>query len=324
MTLILEISENLSIPKESSESAEEWHRRVLYSLVGCHMIAALYDFDDDIAEAENLEHEVSMQHILKCGNNLILNINEIDCKKIREIYTLTGYMLHKNNRLAYPKSTISTDSGISFIRGVPPWEKVNVSGLGMYYAHGNQSTLFSIEQMFGLEELDINDWFVRFSQKIRWETIDSFPTEKEYLNLTESPQNGYWQSNPPKSELILCRSKENTHKEYSILRSLNKIQKSDLSDWQVEKGEYRRIAIALRIANGISPILRVKQKINTMELITDYLLPPAEQNFFELYSWNIEGSPWHRIISVSLYPTFKRIFQKLGYRIIEENSEWKQ
>lgn len=315
-----DMSEKLCIPREVDETEQQWHNRIAFSLVGGHMLSALYDFDDDVQpSSEGSDNTVSMQHIKKRGEDLVaaLDIHEVDCEKLRKLFISTGYMLHKNNRLSYPLRTYANTDNISFLRGFLPWEKFSVSGTGGYMISPEKS-IDTIERMFGIEELDINNWFSNFENHIRWQEADHLPQDVEFLNISDSAKNGYWQTRPPKQGITLYRTKGNGEKEYVILRLSKIIEKSVLPYWQIENGEYYRIAIALRIANENAPTVTVCLKSHTAELVTDFLLPSAEQNFFELYSWaTIGDSRWRRTIAIKLYPTFKHVFERLGYKVIE-------
>lgn len=319
--LVMDIATKLCISRDVDETEQQWYRRVAYSLVGCHMLAALYDFtDDDIQLTEhNSDNTVSMQHVLKRGNDLVsvLGIPDVDCEKFRKLFINTGYMLHKNNRLAYPQLNTARVDNILFLRGYPPWETSFVSGIGGYIISADASTN-TLERMFGIEEQNINSWFSIFENDIRWQKNDSLPQNIEFLNINENAKNGYWQTKPPQKGITLSRTKDSGLIEYTILRLSSIIEKSELPYWRVENGEYYRIAIALRIANGNAPTVAVRLKLHTADLVTDFLLPPAEQNFLELYSWpTINDSRWRRTIAIKLYPTFKCIFEKLGYIVSE-------
>jgi len=313
-----EVSTKLNIPREVDENDEQWYKRVAYSLVGGHMLAALYDFDDDFQSAvHDDEKTVSMQHVLKRGENLsaTLCMDDFDCAHLRELFTQTGYMLHKSNCFTYPPKTFAGDGDIAFLRGVAPWNKVFISGIGLYTINSGHSTI-STEKMFRIEEQDINEWFSNFERRLNWQQTDNFPQDVEFLNINDNAKN--WQAKPPKRGMTLYRTKGNGEKNYVICRFSDVIEKSPLSNWQTENGEYRRIVIALRIANDNAPTATMLLKMYTAEIVIDYLLPFAEQNFFELYSWPIIGnSRWRRTISIKLYPAFKRVFERMGYKVSE-------
>jgi hypothetical protein len=319
VTLFKEISEQLNIPKEPYETDSQWCGRLICSLISGHMLAALYDFDDDFqAYDSNTDNTVSMHHVLKRGEELKTVIDiEFDCDYIRQLLIQNGYMLHKSNRLTYPPKMIANDNNITFVRGISPWERLFFSGAGMYRPVREPSNV-SVEKMFGISEQDIDKWFDNFKKHLKWKNVTELPQNLEFLNTDDSAVKGYWQSKVPKSGTTLCRTKDGGDREYSIIRLTNGIEKSNLPDWQTENGEYHRIAIALRRANNNAPTLTATLKTYTAEVDITYLLPTVEQNFFELYSWaKEENNRWRRIVSIEIYPTLKRILGRLGYKIYE-------
>ncbi len=319
-SFMVEASEKLYIPQEVDETEQEWHKRIAYSLIGGHMLTSLYDFDDDLQLTENNKDEtVSTQHVLKRGEDLAkaLGVNDFNCNNLRELLLKTGYMLHKNNRLTYPSKTTADDGCMSFVRGIPPWEKICISGNGLYSFSLSHSGICA-EKMFQIEEQEIKEWFENFTKKTKWEEAEYLPQNVDFLNINHEAKNGYWQTKPPKQGITLCRTKGNVEKEYTILRISSIIEKCPLPNWQTENGEYRRITIALRIANGNMPTVTVLLKKYTARIVMDYLLPSSEQSFVELYSWPTTGdSHWRRTVAIALYPTFKRIFNRLGFIIRE-------
>ena len=315
-----EVSERLNIPREPHEAEEQWYKRLAYSLVGGHMLASLYDFDDDYSsEALEKNKTVSMQHVLKRGEGLTstLGIDDLDCAYLRELYTQTGYMLHKNNRLVYPPQKTANDGDVSFIRGIVPWDNAFIGGIGLYTENTGIKEI-SVGKMFGITEQNIDKWFSDFIKRISWQQTNNLPHEAEFLNIDDKATNGYWQTKVPKYGMSLCRSNGIGQKEYSLVRISDKTEKIVLPEWQTENGEYLRIAIALRIEKNNAPIATVILKKHIAEIEIDYLLPKAEQNFFELYSWpNIGNNKWRRIIAIKIYPTFRHMLERLGYEINE-------
>lgn len=54
LDLLNEISQQLSLYKDQSESTEEWHGRVLYSALGKLSLASLWDSPDDWNHVQTL------------------------------------------------------------------------------------------------------------------------------------------------------------------------------------------------------------------------------------------------------------------------------
>ena len=97
-----------------------------------------------------------------------------------------------------------------------------------------------------------------------------------------------------------------------------------LRDWSTgnpDYGGYRRIAAALLDRYQLLPPIRVRFSGPAAEVRLGYLLPPAEENFFKLYSWPVvqrdNSKAFSRIMMEPIYNVFKEHLEKVGYRFEE-------
>ena len=329
--LLEKAARDLCIDKEPDETGEKWTRRVRYSIIGLQMLASVYDQDDDvIVDVDSPKHDaestVPMRRILYRGKRLaeIFDEKNFNVEEVRELYIRNGFLLHKNHRLAYPVSSYA-EAGNSFLaRGVPPWKAAKVSGLGMLTQWKASVASLSVKDMFNIEQAAIGDWFDQFTSTIIWKT-DSLPQEVEWLNIHESHEKGYWSGKRPDKGFSLCRTKSDPAKDYFLWQISNGIeQQCRLPTWRSEKGEYRRIAIILRTLHNNRPNVVIKKQVHTITVTFNYLLPPTEQHFIELYSWSKLENPWdikgrlNRIFAIDLYAVVKTIFEQLSYEIREK------
>lgn len=314
--LCVELVSSLGIPSYKGESAESHLQRLVYSTVGLQMLASLYDFDDDADDMDN--GTVSMQHFCRRGIRLFRAYNALfgtnfdeneEAESIRKQYCKCGYALHRANRLTYPKETSTAAASIWLTRGQVPWTVSAVSGLGTY-------SLQSIGSIRDSELTDINQWMAGFEKTLKWVNAE-LPADIEFLNIDESPKKGYWLEKVPHQNRLLFRTKNVADQRYGIAdRTTGSI--AQLSDWQVLSGEYIRIAIALRMIAGFAPECEITALGPVAFISSSYLLPPKEQNLFELYSWkNERNSPWGRFIAIELVPYFKQLFALNGFAIRE-------
>jgi hypothetical protein len=327
---IKEIASTLHIRKGNSESETEWRKRILYSAAGLNMLSAVYDYDDN---AEIADGTVSMIHVWTRGEELLMAYNELydlqtDVGKmaedIRTLYIKTGYMLHRASRLTYP-AAVCAAAGMTYVsRGQYPWREPHMSGLGTL-SGAAEGTLIDVDDMFHLEKRDINEWYESFIHNIRWRKRDLPPSNVEYIKTVEDLAEGYWRRSPPITGISLCRDKREGRRQYDLLSfSGDTIESCVLPSWQVDNGEYFRIALALRVKAGSVPMLTIRNDGAISELRSGYLLPPSEQNFFELLTWPMEQdssgkfSRWARKGSSLLLPAFKKLFSRMGFRIREE------
>ncbi|MDR2750482.1 MAG: hypothetical protein LBC41_07470 [Clostridiales bacterium] len=354
--MILELAQtaaaDLGIIKESFESVPQWIRRVTHSVIGLQMLTALLDNHD-----EELEYDgtVSIQRVIRRGEKLaeVFDAPEIDISKICDSYIKAGYVLHKNNRLACPKTTIG-DAGSAFVaRGLPPWKAQAASGLGLLLKKGTkgqgapaarggtskaasggkaasatqpnlQDIAIDIAEMFSLEDIYLQRWADRFFATISWKTVDSAPKNVDYLNIYDSATEGYFLPHRPADGLTVVRSKNAVNRSYGLFRfSESKIEMAELPQWRFRNAEYCRIALALRSRANNPPCARIT-KHNSVALVDiDYFLPPQEQNFFELFSWSQASDYFSpkgrlkRVVSIELVDVYKTMLQRLGFGIEE-------
>ncbi len=96
LDLLNEISQQLSLYKDQSESTEEWHGRVLYSALGKLSLASLWDSPDD------WNHELSVQAFkskIKTNTEYYQQIVHSNCLYLCDSQTLANeiYSLYKKS-----------------------------------------------------------------------------------------------------------------------------------------------------------------------------------------------------------------------------------
>ena len=135
LDLLNEISQQLSLYKDQSESTEEWHGRVLYSALGKLSLASLWDSPDD------WNHELSVQAFkskIKTNTEYYQQIVNSNClylcgsqtlaDEIYSIYKKSGFIYHRANWI-YPSICSSYESGdVRIIRSGNPLKYRNMSG----------------------------------------------------------------------------------------------------------------------------------------------------------------------------------------------------
>lgn len=326
--LINRVADSLHIERGDSESVASWKTRVLYSCVGLHMLSSAYDFDDDsVFENDYSEDTVSMQRVIHRGKQL-LNIfsqatgviyPEMLADAIRLLYIRTGFLLHKTGRLTFPPRTSARFENGYLVRGLEPWNVTHMSGLGPI-----SSRLLSreivVDDMFRLETLNITEWYHEFERGITWQSTETIPDDLEFLNLERNSGQNYWCSRRPKDGVILCRSVGEREPLYRLIRIYNnRFEQYMLPTWRAVDKEYLRIALALRLSVSNLPYATIVKDGPITYLYLDYLLPPSEQNFLEVYSWPVDLEfPWNRIIPTEMLPLFAEMLSRLGFGLKEE------
>lgn len=319
------IANDLDIRKGDNEDLEHWHKRVFYSSIGLNMLTATYDYDDDnVYQEDNGADTVSMQHIHNRAvelatiiGNTVFDQNDADA--MREIYIKAGYMLHRANRLTYPPEKHSLIGEICISRGQAPWNVQHMSGLGTFIVDDEAKSLIHWDDMFCVEKKGILDWYRQFEKILTWSKTNRIPENVEYANIFEDTTSGYWLNRPPQKGTTIYRDKRNGERQYGLLKITDQYETASLPNWRTAKLEYLRITLPLRILSGYVPIIRIRHNGAAAELYSEYLLPPAEQNIYELFSWpNTENSHWNRIISIQILPLMKELFTRMGFTIDEE------
>ena len=324
LALISEVSKELCIFKEAYEDSSAWCHRVKYSLLGLQILSALYDKYDDFDDDEIISDSVSRQHISSRANKLaeILGISQDDCEHIMNLYVRTGFILNKRNRLTYPSVTMARIETCFVARGIHPSNAIGVSGLGLIVKPAATNEI-NIDELFNLSCVDIMQWHEMFIKSLRdkWERYEEL-SDVEYFNPKLKPWE-MWSDVLPKNEIILCRDKDLAGRKYRVISIKSGISKIATLPF-IGKGEYRRLEISLRILANNRPTVRVKKHENAAIFEYNYRLPPSEQNFIDLYSWDNKMRsvnfkiPFSRIVAIELYQIFLSVFIRLGYAIEEE------
>lgn len=322
--LIQEISNTLSIYKGMHESHADWQKRVLFSSIAMQMLASVYDTDDDIESLH--DGTVSMQHMRNRGIELFTIYNdvlevEIDSvvDRLRELFMETGCILHRANRLHAVQPACAPDEAVFLTRGVYPWQAKQVSGAGIL-ARESIGTETDPDALFGIDPHNIAEWSTRFMHTMRWRTA-SLPSEVEFLSLDLYRELGYWVRRNPTAAPNLCRTLNPSQPSYRLTCNEPEPAIADIPEWRIERGEYLRIALGLINHHGTPPSASFRLDGRICYVSSGYLLPPAEQNFYELFSWpqcaNGKASRFNRIIPTVLIPTFQRVFSRLGFTVKE-------
>ena len=204
LDLLNEISQQLSLYKDQSESTEEWHGRVLYSALGKLSLASLWDSPDD------WNHELSVQAFkskIKTNTEYYQQIVNSNClylcgsqtlaDEIYSIYKKSGFIYHRANWI-YPSICSSYESGdVRIIRSGNPLKYRNMSGLGEYTAHTERTekVYYKLEEMFALHTIPFAEAVREYIKDAAWKIIDEFPDDTEFLVHSQF-RKGYWCKSP--------------------------------------------------------------------------------------------------------------------------------
>ena len=337
--LISEISKQLNI---AETAGTESLCKAIYSTTGKMALASIWDHPED-------EKFVSIQHFKKraaqvldaylsiypeAGHRFPLDRSGI-IEDIYETYRRNGFFYHSSHRL-YPAAPSTGGMGqCALYRGVPPEKPCYMSGLGLYGVTKAAEHSQSAAEMFEMQKQPLSDYLQEVLASNDWNEVE-WLDDTEFLRLKPPFSRGYWQEKPDKVETPSMARYGAPNKLYAFYRCLNgHFEQKAIPTWRVDDfrtigqpgyGEYRRIACGLLEAAQQLPPVAVKFSPNHIVSIKlGYRLPPAEEDFFKLYSWPInyditQKTPqvFQREMSKIVYPVFKQHLESIGYRFVEE------
>lgn len=341
--LVASIAKQLNISKSDDN---EWICQIVYSVAGQMALASLWDHNED-------KDSISIQHfknriaeIFDAYESIYPEIGLLfprdKTNLLEEMYSTylrTGFFYHSAYQLS-PATYIAAGSGdIIFHRGSTPDKKLFMSGLG-FYSCQESTPGGTIAKMFDLQEQSFESYLEELLEHGGWETID-WPDDTEFLRLEPPFSRGYWQQIPDKDNRIALARYGEVTKIFVFYRYQNGVyQQKVIPEWRIldvlprdtgshknliDYGEYRRIAIALLKRYDVLPAIKANINETLVEIKIGYRLPPAEEEFFKLYSWPViynfssqSSQVFVRKMAKQVYPTFKNELESIGYRFVEE------
>lgn len=328
--LLCDISDELNIRRGTSERDENFKRRIIYSAISLTTYASLWDKDFDD------ESLVSVTHVKKKAAEL-LNIYlqlypeaRIDVELPEELYKIfltTGLIYHKAYRVAPSIYRKAVQGEILFLRGMPPNEKVFVSGAGFYQCDEKifppKESLSDIRDMFGLSEKTLENVWQDLLAKAVWHVADDWQ-DMEFLRVSPPFNKGYWQDKPERDgKISLARSGQFEPRAYYICKfSDGKFLCSQIPQWQTydenfPSGVYRKFSCACLAALKTLPPTEFKTDGDIVHVNFKYLFPTSELRLMLLYSWpqffDKFPNDFKRTFDTKIFFALKPLFEQSGY-----------
>lgn len=314
--------------------------KAIYSATGKMALASLWDHPED-------EDFVSIQHFKKRAAQILgayINIyaqTKVCFPKDRtgiiddiyETYRRNGFFYHSSHRLSSAALSVGGLGHCVLYRGTPPGQKCFMSGLGLYAVKRDASPCKTAAEMFDMQTQALSGYLHEVLKSNDWNEID-WPEDAEFLRLNPPFSRGYWRNKPDKTDRISMARYGAPNKLYVFYRWQDgHFQQKPIPAWRVDDfrtigqpgyGEYRRIACALLYAVQQLPPIIVTPKDCVVEIKLGYRLPPAEEDFFKLYSWpiNYDITPktpqvFQREMSTIVYSVLRQHLESIGYRFVE-------
>lgn len=336
--LLSSICKQLNIPQISNP---QWICQAIYSVAGKMALASLWDHAED-------ESIISVQHfkgraaqIFDAYTSLypqtvrLFSENREDLiQDIYDIYRRTGHFYHTAYKISPAVVSQCKVGNVVLSRGVSPGSKHFMSGLGFYDIGSNQEhETKSLAEMFDLQTQPMSDYLQELLQG-EWASVE-WPDRTEYLRLDPPFSSRYWKEQPDADGRISLARYGDPNRIYIFYQYKGgHFWQKPIPEWRVNDfrthgktgyGEYRRIALALLNLYNQIPVSTAKLTGSLVEIHLGYRLPPAEEDFFRLYSWpsNFDLSPeltqpFRRLMAAAVYPAFKQQLETIGYHFLEE------
>ena len=329
--LLCSISDELNIRRGTSEGDENFKRRIIYSAISRTTYASLWDkdFDDESC--------VSVTHVKKKATEL-LNIYlqlyseaRIDIGLPEELYKIfltSGLIYHKAYRVTPSIYREAVQGKILFLRGMPPSEKVFVSGAGFYRCNEkifpSEEKLSDIREMFGLSEKNLETVWQDLIDKSVWHVVEDWQ-DMEFLRVSPPFNKGYWQDKPERNgKISLARSSGQFEPRsyYSYKFSDGKFLCSQIPQWQTydehfQSSVYRKFSCACLAVLKTLPPTEFKTDGDIVQVKFKYLFPPSELCLMRLYSWpqffDKFPNDFKRTFDTKIFFALKVLFEQLGY-----------
>jgi hypothetical protein len=338
------IAQELNIYPFVNESDDLMKVRLFYSVAGRWALACLWNNElQNTVSIELVKNTIQecMRAFLQMSQEVGQQLPNVTLNALMEeiyrLYRETGYFYEKAYRVGAPVFMQASVDDCCFLRGISPGFSCKMSGLGPYCIGDNKTKTGSVplEEMFHCLPFPIWEWWEKFQARQRFDLIKEW-NQFEFLQKDIHIGAKWWKSRPDTDGAVsLTRTNNLPPREYHLYRFSNGVmQMSDaLPVWQTEHFEYCRIAAAVMQKNGTPPLIFVNDVGGVKKIQLQYLLPPPEQNFFELYSWpsdfrefgtDAKDTKFHvrvnRVMAGEVYPAFRKLTSRLGYDVEEDKN----
>mgnify|MGYP006959334046 CR=1 FL=1 len=341
LELLNTISKQLSLHKDKNETDEQWQGRLIYSAIGKLALASLWDSPDEWNDElsvqtfkSKIKANTKYYQKIATPNSLYLADEAALADAIYAFYLRTGIIYHRANWIYPAMHSLYKFGKISIIRNGNPLKFRAMSGLGEYSQEEEtpQREYGTLIEMFSLHKTPFAKFVEDLAGNIGWKDIGEFPDGTEYLEHRKFKA-GYWAKAPSTdAETSLLRVPQAVGYDYYLYRqTVGGWQWAQIPNWMTTltidndaSKEWLAIATGVLMQGKFLPPISVSISDKLVEITLPYLLPPAEEAFFELYSWPLKDFyltdfklHYIRNMSVDVYPLFKETMEKLGYEFTE-------
>ena len=327
--LLLQAANNLGISKSKNESDIEWKLRVVYSAIGRQSYASLWSIDTPNKNVSITHFKRKIKSLLLAWKDILPEIayeftvdEEEFADEIYEIFENTGSVLHSPMRVT-PSEEKNVQRGKMQLLRSPKLNRNTVfSGLGAYIIDNNCDN-FDDYSAFGINKRTLDEIYDHEISICEFRKIDN-QNDAEYLRLTPPFSKGYWQNYPDKDgdiSLMRINTSSNNRIYYFYKNDGNHMNVFQIPKWKTEGHAYRNISVPILHNRGSLQPIEYSESGTIVKVKLNYLIPPAELNFFILYSWpstyKISKFYFKRIMIKCVFEEFKSALEKKGYEFIQ-------
>lgn len=337
--LLTKIAAEFNIKRGNTETLDNYKARIIYSVICRLSYASLWD--DSTVSIQHFKNKID--ELLKIYLELYneVKISENLSEEIYDLYLKTGNFYHTAHNISASIFSVAKQNAILFLRGVNPAQKVSISGAGFYLPSSYEKTFDTSEfrnlfEMFLLQDKTLKDFWQEIINSANWQEIEV--TDAEFLRMQPPFNKGYWQKKTvADGRISLAREGQFEPRNYYLYKFEDKkILYSRLESWQTydeffanadyenkRGGIYRQISCACLANYEILPPIKFKNDGAITQVKIEYLPPPPELYLLILYSWaknpQILPNNFERIFDAQIFFALKEVFEKIGYKFVEEN-----
>ncbi|MCC8131359.1 MAG: hypothetical protein LIO72_06420 [Ruminococcus sp.] len=323
-TLLSDIADKYGICKGDSETVLSWEARFVYSICGTMAYASLWDNPED--ESVSIVHmKKRIRSIFNSYISLYQELSRILPDKsgvfeneIADLFRSVGVVYHMPNRIVASQKHEEAFKNILFQRGIAIDNIDCVSSIGFYSESKESGSVEAIKDMFGLERKSLQELWQSTISHAFWKESSLQNQPCEYLRLKPPFSQGYWVNRADYDKISILRTGMKGAEIYYLYRIIDdKLEVSQLPEWQVESHNYMALSNACLASNGTLPPIKYTVDGELVHIQLGYLLPPRELGFLKLYSYPedflSQSYNFNRKLSTEVFEAIEAVLSDEGY-----------
>ena len=222
--LLTKTADEFNIKRGSSESAEEFKSRIIYSVICRLSYACLWDNTAD-RTISSRHFKNRIDELLKIYSAMYpeVTIFENLSAEVYDLYLKAGSLYHKPHRISASMFYVAEKNDVLFLRGAAPRQKVFISGAGFYlparYKNSfDESKFKTFFEMFSIQDKTLSARWNEITRSADWKS-SAVSDDAEFLRMQPPFNKGYWQKDPIRDGRIsLMRNGQIESKNYYLYK----------------------------------------------------------------------------------------------------------